>query len=177
MIIMINGAYGVGKSTVANQLKVKLPGAIIYDPEEVGFMIRNLIPEELKCENEKTGDFQDFELWRILVVEVAKNIVGKYKCDLIIPMTLCEKKYFDYIFQGLRTIDNVTSHFCLMASLETIQMRLELRGDVVNSWPFLQTERCIKAFSENNFEEYIECENLASEEVAEYIIERLGLAQ
>ncbi len=35
MIYWINGAYGVGKSTIALELKKKLKKAIIYDAEEI----------------------------------------------------------------------------------------------------------------------------------------------
>ncbi|GLI84134.1 hypothetical protein ANABIO32_18340 [Rossellomorea marisflavi] len=46
MIIMINGAFGAGKTTLANALCKELPGSMIFDPEEVGYMLRNVIPEE-----------------------------------------------------------------------------------------------------------------------------------
>ena len=41
MIYWINGAYGVGKSTVAEQLRAKLPKAHIFDAEEVGNAVRD----------------------------------------------------------------------------------------------------------------------------------------
>ena len=43
MIIMINGAFGVGKTTIANELLKEIKNSMIYDPEEVGFMLRNII--------------------------------------------------------------------------------------------------------------------------------------
>ena len=48
MIYWINGAYGVGKSTVAEQLRAKLPKAHIFDAEEVGNAVRDNYPEECK---------------------------------------------------------------------------------------------------------------------------------
>ena len=48
MIYWINGAYGVGKSTVAEYLKKKLNKAHIFDAEEVGNAIRDNYPEESK---------------------------------------------------------------------------------------------------------------------------------
>jgi uridine kinase len=36
MIIMINGAFGAGKTTVANKLLKLMPNCMLYDPEEVG---------------------------------------------------------------------------------------------------------------------------------------------
>ena len=39
MIIMVNGAFGAGKTSVANELLRRLDGAMLFDPEEVGFML------------------------------------------------------------------------------------------------------------------------------------------
>jgi deoxyadenosine/deoxycytidine kinase len=36
MIIMLNGPFGVGKSTVAQRLHDHLPHSMIYDPEIIG---------------------------------------------------------------------------------------------------------------------------------------------
>ncbi|WP_262175990.1 AAA family ATPase [Saccharococcus sp. Marseille-Q5394] len=73
MIIMINGVFGVGKTSVANELVSRLDGAMLYDPEEVGFMLKQIIPDEMKLQNEKTGDFQDLNIWKPLTVEVARQ--------------------------------------------------------------------------------------------------------
>jgi deoxyadenosine/deoxycytidine kinase len=37
---MINGAFGSGKTTTAQMLKPLIPNSMIYDPEEVGYMLR-----------------------------------------------------------------------------------------------------------------------------------------
>lgn len=36
MIIMINGAFGVGKTTTAEALHKKMENSMIYDPEMIG---------------------------------------------------------------------------------------------------------------------------------------------
>ena len=74
MIVMINGAFGVGKTSVSLQLVNEIPNTIIYDPEEVGFMLRNVIPDTVMLENEKTGDFQDLVILvntLILIIKVS----------------------------------------------------------------------------------------------------------
>lgn len=68
MIIMINGAFGVGKTSVANELVKQMDNSMIFDPEEVGFMLRNIIPNEIKQKEANTGDFQDLQLWKELTV-------------------------------------------------------------------------------------------------------------
>jgi broad-specificity NMP kinase len=40
MIVVINGSFGVGKTTVAKLIRRSLPGSAIYDPEWVGFVLR-----------------------------------------------------------------------------------------------------------------------------------------
>lgn len=51
MIIMINGAFGVGKTTVATILLERIPNSMLIDPEEVGYMLRNIIKDEIKRRN------------------------------------------------------------------------------------------------------------------------------
>jgi adenylate kinase family enzyme len=175
MIVMVNGAFGVGKSTTASELLKRVPNSIIYDPEEVGFMLRNIIPEELKQDEERTGDFQDLEIWRILVVQVARQIVQKYRCNLIVPMTLKNKRYFDYILEGLRSIDKNIYCFCLTATKQCIHGRLAERGDESESWAYHQTDDCIKAFSSDYFGEHIDAENNSISDIIDYIVGKLGI--
>lgn len=35
MIIWINGSFGVGKTTIAENLKSRVANAIVYDPEKI----------------------------------------------------------------------------------------------------------------------------------------------
>lgn len=39
MIIWINGAFGGGKTTLAEELQRRLPHAILFDPEYVGYLL------------------------------------------------------------------------------------------------------------------------------------------
>ena len=175
MIVMINGAFGVGKSSTSSQLVNHLPNAMLYDPEEIGLMLRKIIPDAMKHEDEKTEDFQDLELWRMLVVQVAEQMVNKYKCSLVVPMTLKNKVYFDYIYEGLQSIDKNTYCFCLTASIECIHNRLEERGDKPGSWAHIRTADCLSAYSSDYFGEYVDTENISIQDTVEYIIGKLGL--
>ncbi|RYG26955.1 hypothetical protein EON82_01225 [bacterium] len=55
MIVILNGAFGVGKTTLANALLAQQPDWMIFDPEEVGAMLWKICPEP-------RGDFQDQRL-------------------------------------------------------------------------------------------------------------------
>ena len=128
MIIMINGAFGVGKTTVANKLLEDLDDFMLFDPEVIGFMLRHIIPNEIKILNERTENFQDLEMWRSLTVSVAEQLKKTYGKNLIVPMTIYNKEYFEYIFDGFKEIDEQTFHFCLTAKKETIHQRLLEQG-------------------------------------------------
>lgn len=62
MIIMINGAFGAGKTTTANRLLPHVTNSIIFDPEEIGYMLRKLVADEDRLAHERTDDFQDMDL-------------------------------------------------------------------------------------------------------------------
>lgn len=171
MIIMINGAFGVGKTTISNELKNAVNNSMVFDPEEVGFMLRNILPVETKQLEAESGDFQDFKLWKVLTVEVAKSLILKYKSNLIVPMTIRNPEYYNFIINGFREIDDQTFHFCLTASENTIFSRLRKRGEEEGNWCYRQTKLCLKAFNEYNFEKYINTESKTVGEVVEEIQE------
>lgn len=173
MIIMINGPFGSGKTSVAQQLLERIPNSMLYDPEEVGFLVRKIIPDEIKCPEEKTDNFQDIELWRILTVQVAELLTKKYQKDLIIPMTIYRKDYFQYIYTGLKHLDNQTYHFCLQAEESTIYHRLRKRGELEGNWCFQQTKKCVKALKDECFQEFISTDERSVVDVARQIEERI----
>lgn len=173
MIIMINGAFGVGKTSVANCLVKNIENSMIYDPELVGLLLRHTIPREIMHDEEKTDDFQDLILWKKTVVIIAKEIKEQYNKHLIVPMTIREIEYFKYIHEGMKEIDNDIYHFCLTAPLNKIHSRLKQRGEIPDSWAFLQTEKCLKAYENYDFSEYINTENLSIEEVSQIIMDKI----
>jgi deoxyadenosine/deoxycytidine kinase len=175
MIIMINGAFGVGKTSVSSGLAEQIENSIIFDPEEVGFMLRNIIPEGIRCKDEDTGDFQDLELWRKLIVTVAGDLIDRYNVNLIVPMTIYRKEYFDYIYNGFKELDRDIHHFCLTASFDTIHRRLENRGDVKGSWAYKQTARCIASFEKYDFSEYLDTETCTVDETINIIKEKVSV--
>jgi deoxyadenosine/deoxycytidine kinase len=175
MIIMINGAFGVGKTTVANKLLESIDNSMLYDPEEVGYMLRNIITDEVMKTEEKTDNFQDFELWKVLTVKVARLLKEKYRKDMIVPMTIINKEYFTYILNGFKEIDEQTYHFCLMAKEETIFERLRGRGEVEGNWCFQQTKKCVEAYQDKCFEEYIFTDSLSIDQVVKDIERRIHI--
>ena len=175
MIIMINGAFGAGKTTVAAGLLSVIENSMIFDPEEAGYLLRNILPEDVKKLEAETGDFQDLHLWKELTVSLAGMLVSKYQVNLIVPMTIRKPEYFTYIVSGFNRIDRHTYPFCLTASKDTIYKRLRERGEAEGNWCFQQTDLCIKAFNDYQFGEYIDTENKPVYDIVHTIKERLTL--
>lgn len=55
MIIWINGAFGSGKTTVAEILHSKIEHSYLYDPENIGDFLRHNLPQEIQ-----KADFQEY---------------------------------------------------------------------------------------------------------------------
>lgn len=172
MIIMINGPFGVGKTTVANKLLTLLPNSMLYDPEDVGFMLHKLT-NGVRKKGENTGNFQDMVLWRSITVEVAAGLQERYGRDLIIPMTLAVPDYYREIRDGLKQVDGLFYHFCLMASFDVLHKRILGRGDLAESWSFHKTERSIIALQSSLYEEHINAGKYDVNSIAKLIIKRV----
>jgi thymidylate kinase len=65
MIIWVNGAFAAGKTTLAQELERRLPEAMPFDPEYVGYILSKWVPPA------GSGDYQDIPLWRKLVADFA----------------------------------------------------------------------------------------------------------
>ena len=170
MIIFVNGAFGVGKTTTAQKIVELLPNSMLYDPEEVGYMLWNILrPIGLD------GDFQDYAAWRPLVASVAEGLRDAYKRTLVIPMTIWKKTYFTEVTDGLRRVDPDFHHFCLAAPLETIHGRLRQRAEQAEgAWAFQQTAKCVQAFQSPMFDERIDTAALGPDDIAAQILARVG---
>lgn len=97
MIIWINGAFGGGKTTLAEELLGRLPDAMEFDPEYVGHILVKCVPWP------DSGDFQDLPLWRKLVAEFAVGLATEYGRPLVVPMTLVNPQYQKEIFEPIST--------------------------------------------------------------------------
>lgn len=171
---MVNGAFGVGKTTVAEALLKEIDNSMIYDPEEIGYMLRNVVPKDIQLQESKTGDFQDLQMWMELTVETAARFITRYQMNLIVPMTLRNPEYFQYIYNGLKKLDEDMYAFCLTASKETIYQRLFNRGEQKGAWCFHQTDACLEAFEQYDFGKSLSTENVSVSAIVESITEQVG---
>ena len=124
MIVFIYGAFGVGKTTVAERLAERIPNSLLFDAETVGYFLNTVIAPV-----EHPHDFQDLPIWRTLTVTTARWLQGRYGRTLIMPMTIWHTDYFDEVIGGLRAFEPALQHFCLTATEQTLLERLRGRGD------------------------------------------------
>ncbi|MEY9965090.1 8-oxo-dGTP pyrophosphatase MutT (NUDIX family) [Streptacidiphilus sp. MAP12-16] len=127
MIVWVNGAFGVGKTSTVRELLELIPGSTVFDPESVGEYLRQeLPPEELAT----VHDYQDLPAWRRLVPEAAAALLAQVSGTLIAPMTLLRQDYRDEIF-GALAARRIPVHHVLLHAEETI-LRKRIEADEVD---------------------------------------------
>ena len=176
MIVMINGSFGVGKTTVAKLLRDALTGSAIYDPEWAGIVMMRL-PRWVNLKGAGTGDFQDIDLWRRSAVAGVRLFRLFASGPVIVPMTFSRRAYFEEIVIGLRCLDPELRVFCLQASLPTVKKRLVARGTRSEGpgaeWIARRIVECTEAHRDTHFGEPVETEDRTAREVAQDITTRL----
>ena len=150
MIIWLNGAFGSGKTTLAGELHRRLPDAVVFDPEDVGYVLTQAVPAP-------TGDFQDLPSWRHLVIEHALALRRFHAATLIVPMTLISRPYFNEIIGTLREAGEQVVHVFLDVPAEILESRIRVQvvcpgnpeGDEhARQWRLANIERCVAAAKE-----------------------------
>jgi hypothetical protein len=124
MIVFLTGPFGVGKTTVAQRLVELWPGAILFDPEKVGALVRDLLAPV-----EWVSDFQDYAVWRGLVIDVVRRLREEYDRPIIMPMTVWRRDYFDAMVGGLLQLDPTVLCVRLTVTRETLVSRILGRPD------------------------------------------------
>jgi broad-specificity NMP kinase len=119
VIIWINGGFGSGKTTLAEELHRRLPDAVVYDPEGVGLMLWKWI--------QPNGDFQHLPSWRELVVATALSLRRHHADTLIVPMSLIRDAYRAEILDGLADAGEEVLHVFLEVDPDVLAERLNAR--------------------------------------------------
>ncbi|WP_030610716.1 NUDIX hydrolase [Streptomyces sclerotialus] len=124
MIVWLNGAFGAGKTTAAQELLDLLPGSTLYDPELVGHGLKEMLPAKRL---DDVDDYQDLPSWRRLVVDAAAALLTEVPGPLITPMTLLRQEYRDEIFGGLASRRIPVRHVLLHAEETILRERIAAR--------------------------------------------------
>lgn len=180
MIIMINGSFGVGKTTVAKLLRKSLQGSVIFDPEWTGLVLMRL-PKWVKLKGAGADDFQHIELWRKSAVAGVRMFRLFATGPVIVPMAFSRRAYFDEVVTNLKRLDPEFRVFCLKASLTTVRRRLVERGTKIegpgSEWIARRIVECAEAHRDPHFGEPVNTEDHSAREVTEEIIKKLSQPQ
>jgi len=166
MIIWINGAFGSGKTSVAEAIDNKTENSFIYDPENVGYFLWGVFPDEMK----RKGNFQHIGMWREFNYRILRYINDNTDKVIIIPMTVYVRQYYDEIIGTLRKDGVDVKLFILSASKRTIIGRLVKRGDAADGWAAQHIGACLEFFAADTESVNIDTENKSINEIADSII-------
>lgn len=146
MFILLNGSFGIGKTTVAGLLAHSIHGAAIYDPERVGFVLRRL-PAWLLGLPEQPPDYQDLAIWRKLIAYGGRRR-RRRAAVVIVPMTFTNPEYLENFALALSRSAPV-HRLCLVAPLEVVRARLRMRaiseGREITEFEFRRSGECVEA--------------------------------
>lgn len=176
VIVWVNGAFGSGKTTLVEELRRRWPQALVYDPEMVGYVLREIVEVP-------TGDFQDLRLWRRQVAHLAVGLVEEYRKPVLVPMTLINAGYVEDVFGALKDAGVVVHHFFLKVSKEVLRKRIEGRtftpdnpeqDERVRQWCKARIEPCTAAMSTLPSGTVFLDGELTTAELADEVLARVG---
>ena len=166
-IFWINGAYGVGKSTVAECLQNKLDKAHIFDAEEVGNAIRDNYPNESK----HSMIFEDYPLWIETNYKLLLDIFNKYNGDIIVPMTLIREQSYFGIIKMLEDSGISVKYIFLDGDYQTIHDRIIARGEKEDCWCMQNINSCLDIQNNEKHAIHINTVGKTIDDIVERIID------
>ena len=177
MIILINGSFGIGKSTVARLLRRRVPRSLVYNPEWAGSILMRL-PRWVRLRGAGTDDFQDIDLWRMSVITGVRIFQAVSTGAVIVPMAFSRREYFDEVVTGLKMLDPDVRIFCLRADMATIMERLDARsrhgGARAVAWSVQKARLCVASHEDEHFGEPVNTVQASAPQVAKAILQRLS---
>jgi hypothetical protein len=153
VFILLNGSFGIGKTTTAKALVRALPDAAISDPEHVGYVLRRLPAWTLGLRTQP-GDYQDLSIWRRLIVHQAQFAHLRAR-TVVVPMAFTNLIYLD-AFAGALERTAPVRRLCLVAPLEVVRERLAARvaaerGGGLNDFELRRSAECVAAHANPAF--------------------------
>lgn len=167
MIIWISGAYGVGKSALAEAMADNMESALIFDAEEVGNAVRGNYPD---CPYGYI--FEDYPLWGECCCLLLKDIHAKFPKDILVPMTLLRAKSYELI-ERLNRAGCPTKLVVLEADMQTLHDRILKRGEEEDCW-CMENRALAKSGAEALPGIHIQTDGRSMDEICREAMEKLG---
>ena len=165
MIYWLNGAYGVGKTTVAEALQPQLHNAHIFDPELIGNGIRDNYPANLFRET-----FEEYPLWLETNYRLLKDLYERYDGDIVVPMTLLREGSYAAIIQRLLDEGIPMKYVYLDADEATLKRRMIDSGrEKPDSWCVRHIPACLAAQAQETHAIHIDTVGRTPEDIAQEI--------
>ncbi len=168
-----------GKTQTAHEIRRRLPGSVVCDPEQPGFGLHRMLPPELR------GDFRELKAWRHGVVEVLDLTLTRREGVVIAPMTVTDPGHFAETVGRLRERGHDVRHFTLLAERETVLRRLRERGlgHLLGgarslrreSWAVERLDHCLERLAEPEFAEHLWTDHTTVPRTADRIAVLAGL--
>ena len=169
MIVLLNGAFGIGKTTVARELVSRLPRAILYDPELAGIAMQRVVRVE---------DFQDLKIWRRFTI-LALRATRLLWPNVIVPMAFSNVDYLREIQSGVARFESRSYHVCLVAPVEVVYDRLRTRRLEPRDaeWQFRRAAECCVAHQQPAFAAHVHAADRSVSEIADEILRLVNKAR
>jgi predicted kinase len=150
-VILLDGAFGVGKSTVARRFRDRVTGSRLYDPERLGYVMRRL-PRWFPGSTARLADYRDSRLWRALTAR-AIRVFARAARPLIVPMAL-NRELLDVLRRALAANGCLVVHVCLVAPERVVHERLAARGvsraSTEGQWVYPRASAACREHSRND---------------------------
>jgi hypothetical protein len=167
VILLLNGAFGIGKTSVARALIARLPGALLFDPEIIGIILQR----SARLFGYHVEDFQDLRAWRRLTI-AGLRLARLWSATIVVPMAFSNPVYLAEIRRAIESFEPQLFHFCLVAPTEIVHARLKRRGADPDKqmWEFRRASECCAAHVSDVFATLINAVDRTPEELAEHLL-------
>lgn len=169
MIIWISGAYGVGKSTLAEALVEKIDNAMIFDAEEVGNAVRGNYPTE-----PYGVIFEDYPLWCEFNYQLLKDLHTNFGYNILVPMTMVRQNSYDQIVKRLLEDGIETKLIVLEGTYQSIHDRILARGEEEGCWCMENIEMARAGVGSVDGGYHITTDGKTVDELAEAVLNYIG---
>jgi hypothetical protein len=172
MIVWLNGAFGVGKTTTALAIHEHAPAWRLFDPEHVGQLLA------MSLSGVELNDFQDLPLWRSLVPLIASEISEFTGDDLLIVQTVLVQTYWEELQTRFSERQQQVVHVVLDAPAAVLESRIredqmersaeKWRLDHVSSY------ESAKSWLLSSADLVVDCDRLNAADVASCILQSVS---
>lgn len=125
MLLWLNGAFGVGKTTTAREIVARSSGRRLFDPELVGLML------QASLRDHPFQDFQEMPAWRALVLRVADEISRQSGEELVAVQTVLVEGIWRELCERFTALGIDVFHVVL--NIKESALRERIAGDTLEA--------------------------------------------